>query len=104
MCQKSNTVIYALLVGAPSSAYTTGPETLNELALKTGGHELRANSDDAAIDADVRAIESELRNQYRLVYNPASLQHDGSFHHIELYGPKRVETIQVREGYFAPRQ
>ena len=60
------------------------------------------NDSDDAIDSELGIIEAELRNQYRLIYNPAELKHDGTFHRIELHGPDRVEAISVRSGYYAP--
>ena len=50
-----------------------------------------------------RRSSREMRNQYRLVYNPAELKHDGAFHEIELQPPDRVSRVAVRSGYFAPR-
>jgi hypothetical protein len=47
-------------------------------------------------------VEADLRNQYRLVYRPAELKHDGSFHRIELKAPDRVDSLHVRSGYYAP--
>jgi hypothetical protein len=48
----------------------------------------------------LRAIEADLRNRYRLVYNPAELKGDGSFHRVELTGDDRVESLRVRRGYY----
>jgi len=64
---------------------------------------LRDDREDA-VGKDLKEIESEMRNQYRLVYNPADFKHDGAFHEIELQPPDRVRRIEVRSGYFAPRQ
>ena len=58
---------------------------------------------DAAIYSDLQIIEANLRNQYRLVYTPAELMHDGSFHRVELKAPQRVGSIAIRTGYYAPR-
>ena len=101
-CQRSNTAIYAFRAetGSPS----TGPKALAELASQTGGRVFSDEDSDAAIDEDLRTIEADLRNQYRLIYNPAQIRHDGSFHHIALLGPDRVPTIHVRSGYYAPSQ
>jgi len=101
-CQRSNTVIYAFRVGAEPSGYSNGPRLLADLADKTGGRVFPAEAAEDAIWSDLKTIESEVRNQYRLVYNPASLRHDGSFHRIELQPPDRVDKIQVRSGYYAP--
>ena len=84
------------------SRFLGGPKTLAELASKSGGRVFYDDDSDAAIYSDLRMIEADLRNQYRLIYNPAELKHDGSFHRIELRGPERVESIAIRAGYYAP--
>jgi Ca-activated chloride channel homolog len=61
-------------------------------------------SSETEIDADLHLIEADLRNQYRLVYNPTQIKPDGSFHRIALLGPNRVDSITVRSGYYAPKQ
>jgi VWFA-related protein len=102
-CQRSNTTIYAFRV-PPADAGSPGPSTLADLAAKTGGRVFRADASDDAIDNDLRIIESEMRNQYRLVYHPAQFKHDGAFHSIELQLPDRASRIEVRSGYFAPER
>ncbi len=99
-CQRSNTVIYAFRTESASGS--PGPSTLAELATKTGGRVFPADSTDETIANDLRIIESEMRNQYRLVYDPARFRHDGAFHSIELQLPDRVTKVEVRTGYFAP--
>ena len=101
-CQRSNTVIYAFRVPPDSDNYSTGPKLLADLTSKTGGRVFPADDTEDAIWNDLKTIESEIRNQYRLVYNPANLKHDGSFHEIELQPPDRVSSIEVRSGYYAP--
>ena len=102
-CQRSNTVIDAFR--PPSGAgYSTGPKLLAELAGKTGGRVFMMDDSPDAIDSDLKTIESEARNQYRLVYAPEGLKPDGSFHRIELQLPDRVKRFEVRAGYYAPRQ
>jgi Ca-activated chloride channel family protein len=66
----------------------------------------RVFHDDASptdIFADLRTIEASLRNQYRLVFRPANLAHDGAFHHLTLATPDRVATLTIRSGYYAPK-
>jgi Ca-activated chloride channel homolog len=101
-CQRSNTVIYAFRIEPDPSRDSTGPRLLADLASKTGGHVFSADGTEDAIWSDLKTIESEMRNQYRLVYNPSNLKHDGSFHEIELQRPDRVDWIDVRSGYYAP--
>jgi VWFA-related protein len=101
ICQRTNTAIYVFRA-EPEVSFSGGPKTLAELASKSGGRVFYDDDSDAAIYNDLRMIEADLRNQYRLVYKPAELTHDGSFHRIELKAPERVESIVVRGGYFAP--
>jgi Ca-activated chloride channel family protein len=101
MCQRTNTAIYAFRAH-PESRFSDGPKTLAQLASQTGGRVFKNEGSDEAIYDDLRTIEADLRDQYRLVYKPAELRHDGSFHRIQLKGPERVESLEVRSGYYAP--
>ncbi len=104
MCQRTNTSIYAFRVEPKSSFFSAGPATLTELASKTGGRVFDADESDDAVNKDLQTIETDLRNQYRLVYKPAALKHDGAFHRIELKIPERVASIHIRSGYYAPEK
>jgi Ca-activated chloride channel family protein len=101
MCQHSNTVIYAFRPGSKVGD-STGPKTLVELTSESGGRVFRDNGSEAEIYDDLRTIEADIRNQYRLVYRPPELKHDGSFHSIVLKTPQRVDRIVIRSGYYAP--
>jgi VWFA-related protein len=101
ICQHSNTAIYAFRAES-KYGFSSGPKTLAELAAKTGGRVFYDDDSQAVIDNDLRTIEAELRNQYRLVYKPAELKHGGAYHRIELKGPDRVDSIVIRSGYYAP--
>ena len=103
-CQASNTAIYAFRIPSSVSEDSTGPKTLADLAAKTGGRVFPASDSPDAIWDDLKTIESEMRNQYRLIYTPANREHDGTFHSIELQLPERVDRTEVRAGYFAARQ
>ena len=100
-CQHANTAIYAFRA-EPKPGLSTGPRTLAELARQTGGRVFPDADSDSEIDHDLRTIEADLRNQYRMVYKPAGLKSDGSFHTIVLLGPDRADRINVRSGYYAP--
>ncbi|MDW5265729.1 MULTISPECIES: VWA domain-containing protein [Acidobacteriaceae] len=101
MCQRVNTAVYAFrAVG--SDFGSEGERTLTELALKTGGRAFRDSDSPAEIYEDLRVIEADLRNQYRLIYTPPEVKHDGSFHRIDLMMPGRVDRLTVRSGYYAP--
>jgi len=99
MCQQSNTAIYAF---RPEMGphYSSGPGNLAELARQTGGRLFYADGSEREIDNDLGMIEKDVRNQYLVLFNPSKLKHDGSFHHLELKGPERIDRIGVRSGYY----
>jgi VWFA-related protein len=99
MCQRTNTAIYAFTPN-PSSP---GTVNLAQLARQTGGAVFHDDQPVADIFTDLRTIESNLRNQYRLVFRPANLAHDSAFHPITLVTPDRVATLTIRSGYYAPK-
>ena len=99
ICQRSNTAIYAFRA-EPKSAFSSGPKTLADLASQTGGRLFFDDDSEAAIYNDLRTIEAALRNQYRIIYNPVELKHDGSFRRIELRTPERVNSLNIRSGYY----
>ena len=102
MCQRSNTAIYAFVASSRDAGGSTGPAALAALTHETGGRVFHDDDSLADVDADLRAIDADLRNQYRLLYRPADLKHDGAFHPIVLLGPDRVANVTVRSGYYAP--
>ncbi|HYK38320.1 hypothetical protein [Alloacidobacterium sp.] len=96
-----NTAIYVFRT-EPKFSFSSGPTNLAALASQTGGRVFFDDGFEAGTTSDLRVIEADLGNQYLLVYRPADLKHDGSFHLIELRGPERVDSINVRSGYYAP--
>ena len=102
MCQRTNTAIYAFRAEQKDSSGSTGPQTLTDLTSQTGGRVFPDDASETDLQKDLQIIESSLRNQYRLVYRPATLKHDGGFHSIHLETPKRFDSITVRSGYYAP--
>ncbi|MEO6815759.1 MAG: VWA domain-containing protein [Edaphobacter sp.] len=102
MCQSADTVIYTFLPEAGSGFDTAGSGTLAKLARETGGRVFNYNQSADGVDDDLRTIEANLRNRYRIIYRPPELKHDGSFHRIELVTPDRVDSLVVRSGYYAP--
>jgi Ca-activated chloride channel homolog len=102
ICQQTNTAVYAFLPIDDPPDYSPGPSMLRSLAEQTGGRVFHESSSATENNDDLRVIEEDVRNQYRLVYKPAELKHNGSFHRIELQGPDRVQSIFVRTGYYAP--
>jgi hypothetical protein len=73
---------------------------LSDLAAQTGGRAFASADSEAEVVSDLLQIEADLRNEYRLIYNPPALQHDGAFHRIELKMPERVASMVIRSGYY----
>jgi VWFA-related protein len=98
MCQRARTAIYVFIPEWKSRA-SRGQQILEDLAAKTGGRAFyqskQSNHDDLA------AAVTDVRYQYELVYAPASLKRDGSFHKIKLRSGEQRAQIQVRSGYYA---
>jgi len=101
MCQRTNTSIYVFRA-ASEYAFSPGPKTLAELASETGGSVFYDDASEVVINNNLRTIEAKLRNQYRLIYDPAESKRNGSFHQIELTAAsERIGDIVVRSGYYA---
>ena len=103
MCQRTNTSIYAFSSNAHDGAFHPGTATLAQLTKQTGGAVFHDDDPAADIFTDLHTIEANLRNQYRVVFRPADLAHDGAFHPIVLATPDRVATLTIRSGYYAPK-
>jgi Ca-activated chloride channel homolog len=101
ICQQTNTAIY-VFSGTSKSMFIEGQKTLTDLTEQTGGR-IFFDQTGEAIQGDLRLIEASVRNQYRLVYKPAKVKSDGSFHRIKLESPNRGGVITVRSGYYANR-
>lgn len=99
MCQQSRTTIY-VFSNKPRSRFSAGQKILRELVKKSGGR-IFYDSSEAAIWNDLKTMENDQRNQYRLAYRPSNLKLDGSFHRIKLDSPNRGGVIVTRSGYYA---
>ncbi|MGA7524345.1 MAG: VWA domain-containing protein [Acidobacteriaceae bacterium] len=99
MCQRTRTAVYAI-VTRRSSQFSDGYRTLQDLTQQTGGR-LFSNPHGSQILDDLRIMESEQRNQYRLVYKPTNFQANGSFHRIRLHCSVPGAHITARSGYYA---
>lgn len=103
VCQRSNTSIYAFHP-EPTEGYPSGLRNLNLLTEQTGGRIFHVDDSEAAIYKDLSSIDSDLRNQYWLIYRPAELKHNGLFHQVYVGSSNAADhiTIDVRSGYYAP--
>ncbi|HUV68674.1 MAG TPA: VWA domain-containing protein [Terracidiphilus sp.] len=102
MCQRSETIIYAISTNwTPSRGQ--GDKVMSELAGDTGGQVFFPPSVEE-VSTSFHNIEEELRSQYALTYTPADFKTDGAFRTIYLYCNDRRYQVRARKGYFAPRQ
>jgi VWFA-related protein len=99
MCQRTRTAIYAIINNS-KSPFSAGQRTLEELVSKTGGR-IFYNPQGNRIWEDLRLIEAEQRNQYRLVYKPVEFKANGEFHRVKIGCSIRGARVVARSGYYA---
>ena len=98
MCQRARTAIYVFTSGWKTRA-SRGQEIIEDLVAKTGGRVFFEKKE--SVHDALAATVSDMRYQYELVYAPAGLKRDGSFHEIKLRCAVPHSQIQARSGYYA---
>ena len=80
--------------------YPDGAKVLKRLSLETGGRyfEVSGKNDLTGI---FQEIETELRNQYSIGYEPGEAAAKGEFRKIEVTTSRKGLQVQTRQGYFA---
>jgi VWFA-related protein len=101
-CQRAETIIYAISTDVSPSRDSRGDNTLEKMAIATGGKAFFPSSLDDMPNSFAQ-IQDELRSQYALVYKPADFKANGAFRPIYLFCLDRRYTVRVRQGYFAPK-
>jgi len=102
MCQRSETIIYAISTNwTPSRG--KGDDYLTQMAAATGGRAFFPPSVEEMSNG-FTSIEEELRSQYDLTYTPADFRADGAFRTIYLFALDRKYQVRARKGYFSPKQ
>jgi Ca-activated chloride channel homolog len=99
MCQRKRTAIYVFLPQWKSRA-SRGQRALEELVAKSGGR-IFYKPNERQIDEDLRMMDGDQRNQYRMVYRFPDLKRDGSFHRLRLACARRGTEVLARSGYYA---
>jgi Ca-activated chloride channel family protein len=74
---------------------------LNELARKSGGRVVRADTLNSLPDAFAN-IAAELRTQYLVGYYPTNKAHDGQYRKIKVSTTRQNVVIRARPGYHPP--
>lgn len=81
--------------------YLTADSYLSDLAAKSGGRLLRADTLGSLPDAFAK-IAAELRTQYSLGYYPSNADRDGLYRKIKLVVNRKSVALRTRPGYRAP--
>ena len=81
--------------------YLTADSYLAELANKSGGRVLRADTLGSLPDAFAK-IASELRTQYAIGYYPVNKTRDGQYRKIKVTTTRKSVILRARPGYRAP--
>ncbi|MDQ2974592.1 MAG: VWA domain-containing protein [Acidobacteriota bacterium] len=81
--------------------YSTADNYLNELAKKSGGRVVRADTLNSLPDAFAN-IAAELRTQYLVGYYPSNKARDGQYRKIKVSTTRQNVIIRARPGYHPP--
>jgi hypothetical protein len=81
--------------------YLTADSYLGELANKSGGRLLRADTLGSLPDAFAK-IAAELRTQYTIGYYPTNKARDGQYRKIKVTSTRKDVVVRARPGYRAP--
>jgi Mg-chelatase subunit ChlD len=87
--------------GMLDQLYLTADSYLNDLANKSGGRLLRADTLGSLPDAFAK-IAAELRTQYAIGYYPANKTRDGQYRKIKVTTTRKSVVVRARPGYRAP--
>ncbi len=102
---KNNVVIYSIGIHDDGAEGELADDALRKVSERTGGRAFFPE-DKPALEAAFAQIQTELRSQYLVAYQPANRKHDGSFRQvrIEIINPelrKQKLRLLYRQGYYA---
>ena len=98
--QKSDTIVYVLLISDRGFAMGTGPGLMKKLCDETGGRVISVGNNQDKLQKAFDQISEELRSQYSIGYSPTNNRHDGTFRKVEIK-TKDGYKVQSRKGYYA---
>jgi hypothetical protein len=82
--------------------YRTADDYLNDLAHKSGGRLVRADTV-SLLSGAFAQIAAELRTQYAIGYYPTNKTRDGEYRKIKVTSTRKNAVVRARPGYRAPR-
>ena len=98
--QKSDVIVYVLLISDSGVAMGTGSGLMRKLAEETGGRVIHVGNNHDKLQKAFDQISEELRSQYSIGYTPSNDKHDGTYRKIEIK-TKDGYKVQARKGYYA---
>jgi VWFA-related protein len=101
--QRSEVICYVILI-ADRAHFMPGVSEMHKLAEQTGGRVIDVGSDLKKLRDAFDQIGTELRSQYMIGYMPENTVLDGKFRKVEVGTTQPDLKIQVRKGYFAPKE
>jgi VWFA-related protein len=104
--QKSNTIVYVILIAEPSGYGNFGYHgysAAKRISEETGGRLINVGANGKKLDVAFQTIEEELRTEYLASYTPSNAKQDGSFRRVSVQCKGDDMKVQVRKGYYAPQ-
>lgn len=98
--QKSDAIVYVLLISDSGVAMGTGSGLMKKLSEETGGRVIHVGNNQDKLQKAFDQISDELRSQYSIGYTSTNDKHDGTFRKVEIKS-KDGYKVQARKGYYA---
>ena len=102
--QKSNAIIYVILIADRAQQYyggaPVGDSDMAKLAGDTGGRVINVGNNGKRLEEAFHQITDELRTQYLLSYTPTNAKADGTYRKLEMDCGKDLK-LDARKGYYA---
>jgi VWFA-related protein len=99
--QKVDTSVYVLL--AYDSDYGARSQDIGRICRETGGRVIEVAQKTGGLEKAIQQVSEELRAQYYIGYTPTQ-KPDGSFRKLQVRVKDGDFRVQLRKGYYAPKQ
>ena len=99
--QKADTSVYVLL--AYDRDYGARSEDIGKICKETGGRVIEVSQKPGEVGKAIEQISEELRTQYYIGYTPAQ-KGDGSFRKLHVRVKDGEFRVQLRKGYYSPKE
>lgn len=100
--QKADALVYVLLVFDPM--FRNGGHEMQRVCDQTGGRLIPVGNRPEKLKKALKEVSDELRSQYYIGYTPSNRKTDGSFRKVEVRPKDSNYRVQVRKGYYAPKE